>query len=497
MAVQITSENFEEYFLTALNNHADALEQAEASGCEIVTDIESIKTILSLPGVKFSADPTQNAGATAQAYVQIPYSILAAALQRMNDRAADLQTAIGTADADHQRAESDHQASATATAEAENVDASISGTVFTVRDRNGDTVSINVGFGIEETYSSIAAMNADAGRIATGKLVIIATTDPTSEDNAKLFVKRSSGDFKFLSDLDQAATRAFAEWLNNYKPQIEQAVNVANSAATQASNTNTAVSQAEALRVAAEQDRRDAEDIRKANENDRKAAEALREGAERRRVTTFNTNEAARHDTFVTNEAQRQGTFTDNETQRQGTFSANETRRQGDFETAQAVRNTAWTDWFSDTLATGVRKLWNDFTASASAWYSGVQTAWTTWFGADNTSGVQKAWADLAADATADHAQAGRDHTRADAIAAHPPVVGENMHWWIYNAATGEYEDSGKRAQMGVMLFDFDYDYDSGELIMEYTEQENDALIPDMFVFADGDLIINADVSLD
>ena len=51
---------------------------------------------------------------------------------------------------------------------------------------------------------------------------------------------------------------------------------------------------------------------------------------------------------------------------------------------------TAWNDWFSDSLATGVRKLWNDF-------WTNINSRWENFFGEETgtvTKGVQKIWAD-------------------------------------------------------------------------------------------------------
>ena len=51
---------------------------------------------------------------------------------------------------------------------------------------------------------------------------------------------------------------------------------------------------------------------------------------------------------------------------------------------------TAWDNWFSDSLATGVRKLWNDFWAN-------INSKWTNFFGEEDgtpTKGVQKTWTD-------------------------------------------------------------------------------------------------------
>ena len=129
-------------------------------------------------------------------------------------------------DNDHTRAESDHTASVTATNEASNVNAQLAGMTVTITNRQGQSTSVNIGFEIYRTYGSIAAMNADAANVPAGKFVMIATTDPTSTENAQLYARNSSAatsanPFTFLSDLDQASSSAWADWLNNMKPLIE------------------------------------------------------------------------------------------------------------------------------------------------------------------------------------------------------------------------------------------------------------------------------------
>ena len=98
----------------------------------------------------------------------------------------------------------------------------------TITNRQGISKSVNIGFEIlqEHVYPSIAAMNADAANVRAGEFCMIATTDPTSTDNAQLWSRNSSAatsehPFTFLSDLDQASSAAFADWLDNYKPVIE------------------------------------------------------------------------------------------------------------------------------------------------------------------------------------------------------------------------------------------------------------------------------------
>lgn len=116
------------------------------------------------------------------------------------------------------------EATYAATEGAEKVNATLSGTIVTITDRDGVSISTNIGFEIYRTYTSVAAMNADVANVPEGKFVIIATTDPLSTDNAKLYCKNNQGGFSFVSDLDQASSEAWADWLNNCKPQIEQAV---------------------------------------------------------------------------------------------------------------------------------------------------------------------------------------------------------------------------------------------------------------------------------
>ena len=117
----------------------------------------------------------------------------------------------------------------TAAIGAENVNASLVGLTVTITDRQGVSRTVTVGFDFYRTYTSIDAMNADAANVPEGKLVSIATTNPTSEDNAKIFQKTSQGTFNFLCDLDQASAAAWADWLENMKPDIEQAISTANS----------------------------------------------------------------------------------------------------------------------------------------------------------------------------------------------------------------------------------------------------------------------------
>lgn len=109
----------------------------------------------------------------------------------------------------------------TAVTGAERVNAQLDGMTVTVTNRNGVSNSCNLSFDFYETYASVAAMNADLANIPKSSLVSIATDDPTNEENARVYQKRSDGTLKYLFDLDQASAQAWAEWLNTKKPQID------------------------------------------------------------------------------------------------------------------------------------------------------------------------------------------------------------------------------------------------------------------------------------
>ena len=94
----------------------------------------------------------------------------------------------------------------------------------------------------------------------------------------------------------------------------------------------------------------------------------------------------------------------------------------------------AWTAWFSDSVATGVRYIWNH------------------WFGVDETTegSVQKQWADLSADATAATTAATIAATKAENLNDHPAYIadgtsqkpGDEDYWYIWDYATQQYVKS-------------------------------------------------------
>ena len=387
---------------------------------EFLSTAEGIETTLALPGIKYNKDPIEHDDAVPEYYVQIPYAILAHALETLQNNAAaimldwngdgteehpgmepQVQAAITGAEtvnallsgttltvidrngtpysvdtkgekgdkgdkgdkgnkgdaftyadftaeqiADLKRPATDAaaewtntykpqvtaatNAANTAATGAEKVNASLVGMTVTITNRNGVSNSVNIGFAIYRTYASVAAMNADAVNVPEGKFVIIATTDTTDPDNAKLYAKNSQGGFTFLSDLDQASSAAWADWLDNMKPQIESAISTADSDHTRAGQDHQTATQDHST---AQSDHTTATQDHTTATSDHNNYTADRQ--------TFQANEAQRQQTFTTNEASRQSAFESGETARQTTFNTNEAARQQTFEDNEADRMAA------------------------------------------------------------------------------------------------------------------------------------------------------------
>ena len=163
------------------------------------------------------------------------------AISQLQTQDTQVQTALSNATSATTAANSGAQAANTAASAAntaatgaESVNATLAGTIFTVTNRNGQSTSINVSFDIYRTYPSVAAMNADAANVDEGRFVMIATVDPTSAENARMYVRNGASAaevFSFVCDLDQASSAAWADWLENMKPLIEQAISDAVDAA--------------------------------------------------------------------------------------------------------------------------------------------------------------------------------------------------------------------------------------------------------------------------
>lgn len=111
---------------------------------------------------------------------------------------------------------------------------------------------------------------------------------------------------------------------------------------------------------------------------------------------------------------------------------------------------TAFNDWFSDSLSTGVRKIWNDWFSDSIA--TGVRYIWDHWFGEAPTqqsqgSGVQGEWAGLKTDATTATNRANTAAAVCEDWNGHPPYVadgtqqkpGDANYWYTYDVTTGQY----------------------------------------------------------
>ena len=144
---------------------------------------------------------------------------------------------INVAVAEWETLEPQIESAITAADGADNLNAQLAGMTVTITNRQGVSSSVNIGFEIYRTYTSVAAMNADAANVPEGKFVMIGTTDPTSSENARLYARAGASaqeSFMFLSDLDQASSAAWADWLNNMKPLIVTALATADADHAQA-----------------------------------------------------------------------------------------------------------------------------------------------------------------------------------------------------------------------------------------------------------------------
>lgn len=277
--------------------------------------------------------------------------------------------------------------------QAETVNASLVGFTVTITDHDGVSRSVDIGFEIYRTYTSVSAMNADAANVPQGKFVVIATTDPTSEDNAKMYCKNSQGSFTFLCDLDQASSAAWADWLNNMKPEIQSATAAANTAA---GRVDTVIATANADHTRAEADHTTA-------------------GTDHSTAQTDHTTAGSDH-TLAESDHATAGTDHTRAESDHTTASTDHTQASTDHTTAESDHTTASTD--HSTAA--------DDHTQASADHSTASTDHIT--------------------ATNDHTTAQSDHTQATAQTAileewntHQPYIGNDNYWYIWNTTTDQY----------------------------------------------------------
>ena len=222
------TEEFKQDVLEVLDEYTAQLENQSGQNATPVMPAEDADKTVSMPAVKFDVDPRTSSRAKPIGYYQIPvadfFDIVEAAASAVEQETADLADL-------KERIEQARQAAINATGEAlaatdgaERVNATLVGMTITITDRNGDSRQTDIGFDIYNTYATRTAMMADAANVPKGKFVMIATdkgvdpTQPIGPDNPP---DPEHLPFTFLSDLDQASSSAWADWMENWKPIIE------------------------------------------------------------------------------------------------------------------------------------------------------------------------------------------------------------------------------------------------------------------------------------
>ena len=270
------TEEFKQDVLEVLSEYTAQLENQSGQNATPIMPAEDADKTVSMPAVKFDQDPRVSDRAKPIGYYQIPvgdfFDIVNAAADHVEEETADLADLKDRTEQARQATVTATAEAAAATAAAETVNATLVGMTITITDRHGDSRSTDIGFDIYNTYASRAAMMSDAANVPKGKFVMIATdqgVDPTrpigpgnplDPDNATLWGRNAypADDpdpehlpFTFLSDLDQASSSAWAEWMETFKPIIEADHATAVADHTQAGQDHT---QAESDHTRAESD---------------------------------------------------------------------------------------------------------------------------------------------------------------------------------------------------------------------------------------------------
>lgn len=220
-------------WLEGAEYYGDAIENR--SLVPVMEDGE-IDFTVSFPAVKYDRDPSVSSSAKPEAFRQVYFKTF---WNRIDNLSEVVENATSDLVELKDSTEAARDGALTATTYAENVNAEVNGMTVRITNRNGQVSTIDVSFDFYKTYSSVAAMNADIANIPKSRLVSIATNDKTSEENARIYQKRSDGTMIYIADLDQASASAWADWLNSMKPQIEAAVAQAASDHTRAVQDHT------------------------------------------------------------------------------------------------------------------------------------------------------------------------------------------------------------------------------------------------------------------
>ena len=217
-----------EKWLEGAEYYGDALENRNLVP---VMAEDEIDVTVSFPAVKYDKDPSQYSSAKPEGFRQVYFKTF---WNRIDNLSEVVENATSDLVELKESTEAARDGALTATTYAENVNAEVNGMTVRITNRNGQVETIDVSFDFYQTYSSVAEMNADIANIPNSRLVSIATNDKTSEENARIYQKRSDGTMIYIADLDQASASAWAEWLNSMKPQIQAAITQAASDHTRA-----------------------------------------------------------------------------------------------------------------------------------------------------------------------------------------------------------------------------------------------------------------------
>lgn len=304
-------------------------------------------------------------------------------------------------------------------------------------------------FKIMKTYTSVAEMisDYDTGDVEVGEFVWINTGNVEDPDDSKLYLKTET-EWQLVGDLsgnrgiqgesayEIAVLNGFvgteAEWLDYLRQPSLDAADQALQAKAQVEATETAVKEAEAARViaentrasnesdreAAENLRQSSENIRIANDNDRSASENIRVKNEQDRISAENER-AANELTRVSNEDEREAAETTRESQ--------ESTRQSN----EAIR----IEKENNRIAGEEYRIQNE-----QSRVNAESERNTVFNDTINVLNLSKNNADAATvNANTAATNANTQANRAKQYADNPPIVGNDGYWYVYSETEGNY----------------------------------------------------------
>ena len=304
-------------------------------------------------------------------------------------------------------------------------------------------------FKIMKTYTSVAEMisDYDTGDVEVGEFVWINTGDVEDPDDSKLYLKTDT-EWQLVGDLsgnrgiqgesayEIAVLNGFvgteAEWLDYLRQPSLDAADQALQAKAKVEATETAVKEAEAARViaentrvsnesdreAAENFRQSSENIRIANDNDRSASENIRVENEQNRISAENER-AANELTRVSNEDEREAAESTRESQ-ESTRQSNEAIR---------IENE------NSRIAGEEYRIQNE-----QSRVNAESERNTVFNDTINVLNLSKNNADAATvNANTAAANANTQANRAKQYADNPPIVGNDGYWYVYSETEGNY----------------------------------------------------------